>query len=341
MAATIKDIARRLNLSVSTVSYALNGGPKPVSPDVRAQVLDLAKELDYRPNRQARSLITGRNSVIGVVFPAIARNTLQSPFLQHTLNGIVNAAEEMGQDLLLLTAADRNLPEGFPEDTIDTRIDGVIFIAPPVDSPAVRVLTERGKPYAVLGGDSRSQGLSFNADNRGGVRQAIDHLVGLGHRRIAHISGLKHQTDGQTRLAAFCDAMAAQGLSVPEEYVQEGNFHMDGGANGLRALMALAEPPTAIFCANDGTVFGAIQAAHALGVRVPEDVSLVGFDDHYMSEVFQPPVTTVRQPLDEMGAASLRALVAHAKGEETPAETIFPTQLVVRATTASPREMNS
>lgn len=341
MAATIKDIAKRLNLSVSTVSYALNGGPKPVSTDVRDSVFAAARELGYRPNRQARSLITGKNLVVGVVFPAIEPNTLLSPFLQHTLNGIVNAAEELRQDILLLTAADRNKREGLPEETIDSRIDGVIFIAPPVASPAVRVVDDRRMPYAVLGGQAAGHGLSFNADNEGGVHLAIEHLVSLGHRRIGHIAGLQNQTDGQSRQRAYVEAMHAQGLEIPDGYLQPGNFHMDGGMAGFRHLMALPNPPTAIFCANDGAVFGAIQAAHAMGVRIPEDVSLVGFDDHAMSGAFQPPVTTVRQPLDAMGAAALRAIVHLSRGEDLPPDTTFHTSLIVRATTAPPREAKS
>lgn len=335
MAATIKDIARRLNLSVSTVSYALNGGPKPVSQEVRDLVLEAARELNYRTNRQAKSLITGRNRTVGLVFPAISPNAMRSPFLQHALNGVVNAAEVLRQDVLLLTASDRN-QEDWSEQMLDSRIDSLIFIAPPVESLAIERMTRNGVPYVVVGGDCVSPGIALNADNAGGVFAALRHLYDLGHRRIAHIAGLTHQTDGRNRLEAFRQFVLEYGLDVPEAYVQPGNFHPDGGVRGAQALLNLPEPPTAIFCANDGTAFGAIQAARQMGIDVPRELSVVGFDDHYLSESFNPPLTSVRQPIEEMGYAAIKAVVAMAEGDRSPIQTLYPTELVLRSTTAIP-----
>jgi DNA-binding LacI/PurR family transcriptional regulator len=339
---TLKDVAARANVSYATVSRALNNiEDRYISEATRRLVVATAADMGYQPNRQARSLVTRRNMTVGVVFPAIGPDTMLSPFLQHTLNGILNAAEELRQDILLLSAADRNRPDGSPEEVTDSRIDGVIFIAPPDGSPALELAAERGMPHVVLGGKRTPGGIAFNADNVGGVRLAMEHLVGLGHRRIAHIAGLEYQTDGRIRLDAYRRFVEEHRLPVDDRYLRPGNFHMDGGFRGAMELLRLPEPPTAIFCANDGTAFGVLQAATALDVRVPQDLSVVGFDDHSMSAAMQPPLTTVRQPLDAMGAAAIRAIVAVVGGQPPADDRLFPTELVIRSTTARAREHSS
>lgn len=336
---TLKDVAKRANVSYATVSRTLNQiEDRFISESTRKLVLAAAAEMGYQPNRQARSLVTRRNLTIGVVFPSLGKDVMMSPFIHQALNGVLNAAEERRQDILLLSAADRNRSDGRPEEVIDSRIDGLIFIAPPVDSFAMPITERKEMPYAVIGGSSAGSGMTFNIDNRGGVRQALEHLVSLGHRRIAHISGMQHQTDGIERLAAFREFMAEAEFPLPDEYLVSGNFHIEPGADAATQLLRLAEPPTAIFCANDGTAFGVIQAAHALGLSVPGDLSVVGFDDHYLSPVFRPPLTTVRQPLDAMGAAAVRALVDAANGKPGPKNHLFPAELVIRSTTQSPKE---
>ena len=168
MAATIKDIARKLNISTSTVSYALNGGPRTVPKEVKERVLALARELEYRPNRIARSLVTRRTNAIGVVPPAIMENVFLSPFVRSAWNGLVNAAGPLGQDLFLYTGHDRNSPDEPGQELLDGRIDGIVFIAPRPDAGAVQFVHDRKFPYSVLSG--AAPGMSFNADNEGGVR---------------------------------------------------------------------------------------------------------------------------------------------------------------------------
>lgn len=336
---TLKDVAVGANVSYATVSRVLNGiEDRFISDSTRKLVTAKALEMGYQPNRQARSLVTQRNLTVGVVFPALGANAMLSPFIHHTLNGVVNAAEELRQDILLLSAADRNRAEGSPEEVVDSRIDGLIFIAPPIDSSAVPIPERRGMPYAVIGGMSGGNGMVFNADNAGGVRLAMEHLVSLGHTRIAHVSGVPNQTDAIERSDAYRAFMLESGLPLREDYIISGNFRPEAGDEAAQRLLTLPEPPTAVFCANDGMAFGMIQAAAQLGLRVPEDLSVVGFDDHYLSAVYQPPLTTVRQPLDEMGAAALRAVVGLASGHGAVPHGPFSTNLVIRSTTARPME---
>src|ERR1700678_1109634 len=175
MSVTLKDIATKLNLSISTVSYALNGGPKPVSKTVHRRVHEAAQELGYRQNRLARSLVTRRTGTIGVVPANVQRDILLTPCIHLALNGGLNAAEELRQDVCIFCAHDRNLPDEVAVDLLDGRVDGVVFVAPRLDSPALREISKSGLPYAIVTEDD-GRGPSFIVDNELGVHMAMDHL---------------------------------------------------------------------------------------------------------------------------------------------------------------------
>lgn len=330
--ATIKDIAKTLNISTSTVSYALNGGPRPVPESVRRKVLDLARELDYRPNRVARSLVTRSSGAIGVVPPSVERDVFLSPFVRFVWNAIVNEAEAQGQDLLLFAGHNRNTPEETGIDLLDGRIDGAVFIAPVANLGTLNFLHDRNFPFTGIAGLD-NVGVQFTADNEAGVHSAVEHLVSMGHKRIAHIAGSSSSVDGPLRQQVFIKSMQRFGLEVPDEYIQDGNFTILAGHAAARRLLRLCNPPTAIFAANDEMAFGACTALQQAGLRVPEDVSIVGFDDCDLSISFYPPLTTVRQPVSEMAAAALRSVVRMARDNGVAESASFPTKLVVRRST--------
>ena len=337
MSATIKDIARHLGVSVSTVSYALNGGPRSVGNAVRARVLAAASELDYRPNHLARTLITGRSFTIGVVPTELTTNLTKSPYFAGCLDGIVNAAEALGQDVLLYTRFDQTSPVAFVNALLDGRADGLLFLAPIVDSPALGQLS--GKiPIAIASGMDVPGHPSFTCDNRNGVHQAIAHLVNLGHTRIGNLHGNLHLVDGIERLDAFRAAMTEYGGDIREEWIASGGFTPMGGFDAGYSLLAASPRPTAIFCANDEMAAGLIQAAYSLGLSVPEDISVVGFDDAPSASLVHPGLTTVRQPLEELGAAALHALIAQINGDATAPHVQFETELIIRKSTTSPKE---
>lgn len=333
MAATIKDIARRLNISTSTVSYALNGGPRSVPDEVKQRVLEMARELDYRPNRVARSLVTRRANAIGVVPPSTEQNVFLSPFVRNAWNAIVNEAEVLEQDLLLFTGHNRNLPDQTGNELLDGRIDGVVFIAPRPDTPAMHFLAQRNFPFTSIASGEAVPGVRFNCDNAGGVRMAIEHLRSLGHRRIAHVTGSLTSLDGQQRLDAFSTTLAAMGLGIPEGYIQQANFTIEAGYAAGLAFLKLEIRPTAVFAGNDEEAYGLCQAFREAGVRVPEDISVVGFDDADLSYAFNPPMTTIRQPVIDMASSALRATVDLANGIAVSSAE-FPTELVIRGSTA-------
>lgn len=333
MAVTIKDIAQRLDLSVSTVSYALNGGPKPVSTDVKAKVLRMAEELNYRPNRLAKSLVTRRSHTIGVVPVDVEQDILLTPCVHLVLNGVVNAAAALRQDVLLFTAHDRNLPDEVADDILDSRVDGVVFIAPRPDSPALRRIANSDLPYAIVAADD---GLSpsYIVDNEKGARLALEHLYSLGHRRIAHLCGRLSLMDAGLRLEAYKSFVVEKGLDLPGEYVIPGNYWRDSGHAAGLSLLEMAVRPTAVFCANDEMACGLMQALIANGVRVPEDVSVVGFDDSPLAANSNPPLTTVKQPLELMAAEALRAVIRQISVGPLASGQNFKPELVIRGSTA-------
>lgn len=336
--ATIKDIARKLSISTSTVSYALNGGPRPVPEDVRRRVLELAKELDYRPNRVARSLVTGFCGVIGIVPPSVESDVFNSPFVRMTWNAIVNEAEQTGQDLLLFTGHNRNLPDEPGLVFLDGRIDGVVFIAPRSDTKAISFLAARGFPLATIA-SSEDGNLNYKVDNEGGVRQAMGHLMNLGHRKIAHLAGQQDSPDSVEREDAYRRIVeSTSGLVFRPEYVQIGDFTTPGGYRAGKKLMALKDRPTAVFVGNDEMAYGLTQALHDLGLSVPGDVSVVGFDDCDFSFAFNPPLTTIRQPVVSMASAAVRSVISLIRQEAPMPATVFPTELVIRSSTAPPKE---
>ncbi|HRK20193.1 MAG TPA: LacI family DNA-binding transcriptional regulator [Fimbriimonadaceae bacterium] len=338
MATTLKDIARKLNISVSTVSYALNGGSRSVPEKVRLAVIEVAREMNYRPNRIARSMITGRNHVIGVVPPEMYDNLFLSPYLQLALNGITNEAGHLHQDLLIYTRYSETDGHAIADTILDGRVDGVIFISPHVGQTAVRRISDFGLPCVTVGGVDQEGIPSFRVDNSGGISMLVRHLLDLGHRRIAHIAGLLNMDDAIVRLQAYQNAMLQAGLPAPDEYVVKGRFDIAGGFRAMNELLDLPTPPTAVCCANDEMAIGAIQAVLARGLKVPDDMSVTGFDMTPNSEVVPPGITTVRQPITELAGEAMQAVFQMIEGKECPPSKVLPTELIVRGSTSRPKE---
>ncbi len=337
MAATIKDIARQLSISTSTVSYALNGGPRTVPEEVRQRVLDTARALGYRPNRIARSLVTGRNMTIGVVPSEAAHDLTLIPHFHTCFNGIVNEAEKSRQDVLMFTRASAYESEDLFDSLHDGRIDGVIFVAPRTDLPLLCLFRDSQLPFVLVSSDAASRAPAFTCDNREGITQAVDHLISLGHTKIAHIHGMLSLQDGIERLRAFRDAMLAAGLELRDDWILDGQFSPIGGYEAANRLLNVPDRPTAIVCANDEIAVGVYRAVWERNLRIPDTFSVVGFDDALAGRITLPPLTTVRQPIEQMGAAALRALIDLIEGRPAHGRS-FGTDLIVRESTCRPKE---
>jgi len=338
MATSIKDIAKKLNVSVSTVSYALNGGPRRVSTEVRDRVIEAAKDLGYRPNRVAKSMVTGKSRTIGVVPPEIGEDVLLSPYLQLALNGVFNAAGKANQDLMLFTRLAESHHDEIVTTILDGRIDGAIFIAPSRTNHGVLVAKEMHIPCVTISNSQIEGVITMSVANRTGMNLVLNYLVKLGHRRIAHIAGRLDMQDAIERLKAYSDFVGDNRLPSDDGWVVKGQFHPDGGYRAMKELLSHPSLPTAVTCANDDMAIGAIRACRELGFRVPEDISITGFDMTTTSDLATPALTTVRQPIAEMGSAAVAAVLALLEDKEVPVHTVFQPTLVTRSSTCIPKK---
>ncbi|MCE9559862.1 MAG: LacI family transcriptional regulator [Armatimonadetes bacterium] len=336
MAVTIKDIAQQLKISVSTVSYALNGGPRSVPDDVKKRVLALARELNYRPNRIARSMVTGRTHTIGVVPPEVTEDVFLSPYLHLALNGIANEARKHKQDILLFTRYNETDSEEMVSVLLDGRIDGVVFIAPHFNHKNVEMATSLHMPCVTVSGAPLEGVASFTVNNKVGMKAAMQHLYDLGHRKIGHIAGRDDMPDAILRLEAYREFIQSHDLPFHERWVGYGEFKINEGRDAMRKIMSQADCPTAITCGNDEMAIGALHEALQMGLRVPQDVSIVGFDMSQASTDAVLPLTTVRQPVTDLSVAAVKALMIFIEGGPSPETFILNPELVVRASTARP-----
>ena len=331
--ATLRDVAQDVGVSTGTVSVVLNGARSgtSVAERTREAIHASAKRLGYRPNWVAKSLQGGATRTIGVIPTEATENFLLGPHIQRVLNAAANVLHDEGHDMLVLTRCDQSDAQGILEAVVNGRMDGAIVVAPLIGSRLVETLDEARFPFAVLDGDPEIHPATFNPDDALGVRLAVEHLRELGHSRIAAIAGPPTLRSGRVRLAAFREACG------PDAPVEIGDYRAKGGVRGFHALMARAEKPTAIVCANDETAFGVLKAAHALGVKVPRDLSVVGFDDVPTATLFQPGLTTYVQPVETMVRSAIAALMKGLRSSDPIHGMSFPGHLVIRESTDRPK----
>ena len=332
--ATIRDVARAAGVSVATVSRVLNNHAR-VRTETRTRVTAAASELDYTPNEVARSLITSRTQAFGVLLP-----DLYGEFFSEVLRGIDLRARRDGFHLLVSSshANGDDLVEALR--SMRGRIDGLIVMAPDVDTSALVRAAGDGLPLVLLDPGARVLAAdSISIDNVAGAEAAVRHLVALGHRRIATISGPAGNADARQRLDGYRRALAAGGLEPDETLEVEGDFTEPSGFAAAQRLLALANgagPPTAIFAANDYMAIGAVSALAEAGLAVPKDVAIVGFDDIAMARYLNPPLTTVNVDLLDLGARAVDRLVDQKNGATTRRRhEVTPATLVVRRSCGS------
>jgi LacI family transcriptional regulator len=334
---TIKELARRSGVSVGTVSRALNGYDD-VSPATRERIMRLAEELDYRPAAAARTLVTQRSHVIGVFLDTgEGHPDLQHPFFHEVLVGLKDQLGGEGYDLLLFASQPKG---GYLGRCRQHHVDGAVVMGIEPDDPELRRLARSDVPCVGVDVEISGKATTYvMSDNVLGARAATAHLTQLGHKRIATICGLLDTRPGLDRLRGYREALAEAGLAYRDEYVRNGDFYVESGHREAAALLDLPEPPTAIVAGSDLMAVGALQAAAARGVRVPEDLSIVGFDDIMLAAHLRPGLTTVRQDKAGLGAAAGRSVLSLLGGDadQEPAATTLDVELVVRGTTGPPR----
>ena len=328
---TLEQVAALAGVSRATVSRVVNGSPK-VSPEVRAQVERAVARLGYVPNRAARSLVTRRAGSVALVVSEPHARFFSEPFFAGMVRGVSAALAGTGVQLLLLIAQD--LDRGRLEPyVVGGHVDGVLLASLHGDDPLPATLDRAGVPAVLVGRPAGPLPASWvDADNRGGARAAVAHLAARGRRRIATITGPLDMGVGLDRLDGYRDGLAAAGLAAGPGLVEPGDFTEEAGAAAMARLLARPGPPVdAVFVASDLMAAGALRALRAAGRRVPEEVAVVGFEDSAVARYTQPPLTTVRQPIEEMGRQAARLLLAKVAGEATGMHLVLDTELVVRA----------
>ena len=328
---TILDVAERAGVSKSLVSLVMRGSPR-VSEEKRTAVLRAAEELHYRPNAVARSLVRKRSFLIGVML-----SDLHNPFFVEVVDGIEQEAIAADYHALFNTGGRTAEGESVAIETLlQLRTDGLILASSVL--PAREILAAAATTQVVLvARPSRwAEVDSVTNDDRAGARMAVEHLIELGHRRIAQLGSRVQYPTFQIRMARWRAALSSVGVE-PSDLLRAGSgFDFDDACRAALTLLDVPDPPTAILCDGDILAGGVYLAARELGVRIPEDVSVVGFDDLPFARVFSPPLTTLRADAPELGAVAFRALAAVMAGEEVGGQTL-PVDLVVRESTAPPR----
>ena len=330
--ATISDVARLAGVSTTTISRYLNGGR------VRAElaIADAIEELRFRPSPAARSLKLGVTHSIGVVVPDIA-----NPFFAAVVKGAETVARSREYSVFLYNTEESADREEEVLAALADRVDGII-LAPATEPADVSPVLRRAQPRVVFLDRELAKTDAFDSvlvDNAGGARQAARHLLELGHERIGLISGPLDTTPGRGRHEGFVDEMARAGVELKPDTIQIGDFRQEGGYQCALRLLALKQPPTAIFAANNLMSIGALRALHAMRIRVPSDVSFMGFDDLDLAEILDPPLTVIDRPMEEQGALAMRLLLARIDEPNgtAPQRIVLETRLLVRMSTAPPR----
>jgi LacI family transcriptional regulator len=324
---TIEDIARQAGVSPSTVSRVLNGS-KRVADDKRALVLAAIEQHQYRPNAMARGLARGRSMMIGVLV-----QDLVSPFFAQMVLGVEQGLDPASYRPMLTTTHWRSEHQGDEVRSLqlllERRVDGIIVLAGRIPDDELRAVAAQ-IPLVIVA--RRVAGLEPQCvyiDNQDGAYRATRYLLGLGHTRIAHIAGPADHPDAADRLAGYRRALAEAGLTVDQRLVVEGQFTEASGLACVEELLARGERFTAVFAANDQSAYGVMLGLFNHGYRIPTDISLVGFDDQFLSAYTLPPLTTVRQPVIKMGQAAAEGVLRLLDDEE-PMLPRFPTDLVIR-----------
>jgi LacI family transcriptional regulator len=333
---TIRDVAAHAKVSVATVSHVING-THYVSPELRQRVLDAIEALNYRPNRLARALSRKSIPLVALIVPDIS-----NPYWSHVARAVQDLTDKHDYSAIVCSTDGLLRREIRFLRSLSGWISGLILHPYHVTYKHVNRYMGDTVSVVILGDFLAAQEHPANwdyvgGDNRAGAQAAVEHLISLGHRRIAFIQGPSGTPTGTMRLAGFRRAFELAGLPVDEDLLVPGDYTRNAGKVGMTTLLELERPPTAVFCANDLIALGALEAAQQRGCRIPDDVSVVGFDDIDEAERASPPLTTIRQPPRRLGVAAAEALIERLEGRAEPRRIGLEFSLVVRETTAPPR----
>jgi LacI family transcriptional regulator len=331
---TIFDVAREAGVSYSTVSRVVNHFPR-VNPETRARVQAAMEKLGYVANLQARSLAGGRSGMLGLLV-----YDLENSYMTELVRGVDAEVSALDYDLMLATTHQRRQKESaYVTRLAHGLVDGLLIVLPRSLDAYLKDLQTLQVPYVLIdyAATNTPQHHAVTATNLQGMQDGVEHLLGLGHRRIGFVTGRLETDSARMRLAGYKAALESHGIPIDPTLIGEGDFLEGSGYTCGQHLLDLDPPPTAIVASSDTSAFGVIRAITERGLRVPDDISVIGFDDLPEAGYMYPPLTTVRQPIREMGRVATRLLVeAIMTPAMTPRQVLLPTELKVRHSTAAP-----
>jgi LacI family transcriptional regulator len=333
----IRHVAALARVSIATVSRTINHIPT-VDPALAARVWKAVAELNYFPNTQARALVSGKSKLLGLIVSEIT-----NPFFPELIHEFEQVAIARGYEILIgSTNYEPKTMELCARRMLERKVDGVAIMTFGVEEFVLDRFTAENIPITFIeAGSKRPNSDTLAVDYRAGIHEAVQHLAVLGHRRIAFISGPLTLHSAALRKQAFLDSLRSVGIAVDSAWLIEGNHTLDGGRDAMKKILAQSELPTAIMCSNDLTAIGVQHALFEAKLKVPDDFSIVGFDDVHLAEYTIPPLTTVRMSCRELAEAAVKTLLSHIQPDETKlgpnSKTIIQTRLIVRQTTGLPK----
>jgi LacI family transcriptional regulator len=333
---TLEKVAELAGVSRATASRVVNGHPN-VRAEVRERVQQIIAQTGYEPNRAARSLASNRTHMLGLFIPMVGHSDLFSdPYYGKLITGIAHECTEHNYVLSLFIFDTQEAEQRmFGSITNSATIDGLLITASTIEAPYIDLIQSRNMPFVMIGrGTDDDDICSVDVDNTGGAYMAVSHLIRTGYRRIAFIAPELITTVGQDRLEGYRRALHERGLPVDESLIAEADFTFAGGENAMRQL--LLQKPDAVFGGSDAMALGAMKAIQAAGLCIPDDIAVVGFDGFPASGTSSPPLTTIRQPVEQSGSIAVRTLIDNIKTENfNPRRTILPVELIIRESCGS------
>lgn len=340
MRATIHDVAKNAGVSVATVSHVING-THYVSPELIERVDKAINLLNYQPNKLARALSRRDSSLLALIVPDIS-----NPYWSSLTRAVQDITDPYDYSVIVCSSNGLLEREVRFLRSLSGWVSGLILHPYHVTQDQVNQLLLNNLPIVILGDFSTSEKKPPNwdqvtANNRKSVQTAIGYLIDLGHRRIAFIQGSAGAPSSVKRLAGFFDAIKLADLQVDDNLIVQGDYTRASGRNAMAALLNLPDPPTAVFCANDLSALGAMEEAQMRGCKIPEYISIVGFDDIDEAALASPTLTTIKLPSHEIGIAAAEKLIERLKGREESSYVFIDGKLIIRESTGPPRDIET